>query len=108
MLIQVGSTESMNGGSLSTIWDAILHPKYMETPRAADIAVTILNIPMTMSPTINIPHLPPQGSYIPDGSLMSVAIWGLGLVSMSIIFMIINFLQKAPYKFGLVKWWQHF
>ncbi|XP_026317202.1 vitellin-degrading protease-like isoform X2 [Hyposmocoma kahamanoa] len=79
MLIRAGSTDSLSHGSLSTLGNVVLHPNYVEAPRTADIAVTNLSFPMSLSSTIGIVHLPHQGTYIPDGSLTTVVSWGLEL-----------------------------
>ncbi|XP_049881938.1 trypsin, alkaline C-like [Pectinophora gossypiella] len=76
MLIRAGSTNSLNGGVLSTVRDVIKHPNYVEAPRQADIAVVVLNFPVSPSDTIGILYLPPLNWYIPDGTSVKIVSWG--------------------------------
>lgn len=61
--------------------NVVQHPNYLEAPRVADIAVATLNFVLPLSPTIDILYLPPQRTYIPDGSQMRIVCWGFESVS---------------------------
>ncbi|KPJ16771.1 Tyrosine-protein phosphatase 99A [Papilio machaon] len=74
--VRAGSTESLSGGTVTTIRDVTKHPDYQESPLANDIAVVLLQTPFAITNNINVLFLPPQNTFIPDGQSVKVVSWG--------------------------------
>lgn len=83
IMVRAGTTDGWTDGTVTTISNVLVHPKYRKAPRTADIAVTVLDKSLSLSPRVLVLALPMPGLYIPDGSLMTVAGWGFQSVSMN-------------------------
>ncbi|XP_061724483.1 trypsin, alkaline B-like [Cydia pomonella] len=76
MKVRAGSTNSLSGGEVRDIARVIKHPDYVEVPRAADIAITVLSAPLFMTSAINALFLPAQNQYIADYTSVKIVSWG--------------------------------
>lgn len=74
--IRAGSTNSLAGGTVVTLSQVVKHPDYVEAPRVGDVAVVFLQTPLGISSVINVLFLPPQNTYIPDGTSVKIVSWG--------------------------------
>nr|AFM77761.1 trypsin-like serine protease 13 [Ostrinia nubilalis] len=74
--LRVGSTSSMEGGTLFDIYYIIIHPDYVESPRTADAAIVVLTQHVTISESVRVIYIPPQETYIPDGYTVRAIGWG--------------------------------
>lgn len=82
MEIRVGSTTSLEGGLTTTIAYFVKHPDYVEAPRQGDIAIATLTTPLPITDSIDVLFIPPQGTYLPDGTPVKVVSWGFESVSL--------------------------
>jgi trypsin len=81
MKVRAGSTNSLEGGSVVSVSEVIIHPDYVMEPREADIAILVMSEYLALSATIRVIYIPPQQTDIPDGYPVKSLSWGFDSVS---------------------------
>ncbi|KAM3960024.1 trypsin, alkaline B-like [Aphomia sociella] len=76
MYVRAGSTNSLSGGIIRYIDEVVKHDDYVETPRAGDIAIIVLDNPLGITDSIGVLSIPGQNTFIPDNTEVKVVSWG--------------------------------
>lgn len=81
MEIRAGSTNALSGGTVVRVGQVTKYPGYVEEPKSGDLAVIRLATALGISNTVNVLFLPPQNTFIPDGTSLTTVSWGFEYVS---------------------------
>ncbi|XP_004927140.1 trypsin alpha-3 [Bombyx mori] len=80
MEIRAGSTNALSGGTVVRVGQVTKYPGYVEEPKSGDLAVIRLATALGISNTVNVLFLPPQNTFIPDGTSLTTVSWGFEYV----------------------------
>lgn len=84
--MRVGSSSSLEGGTLVQVEDFIYHPKFSYTKMDSDIGLLKLKTPLEFSDMVKPIEMVGHGEEIDDGALTEVSGWGN--IKVSTIFII--------------------
>lgn len=84
--MRVGSSSSLEGGTLVQVADFIYHPKFSYTKMDSDIGLLKLKTPLEFSDMVKPIEMVGHGEEIDDGALTEVSGWGN--IKVSTIFII--------------------
>lgn len=83
--IRAGSANSASGGQLTLVSQVIQHENYTDGRYDNDVALLILDNPLTLDISVDVIKLPVQDLTVLDGTDAEVSGWGLLAVSTQLV-----------------------